>query len=158
MKTALAVFSGALILLVMTSSCTKDPCESKVCQNDGVCSDGKCLCPVGYEGDNCETETRAKFYGTYVGQMSAGGQTQNATATLMSYPDNVRRIFWDDNRYLELAGTNTADIPLQTIFDFQNGTYTIDGLGSLSDNQLVLTFLATYQFSQPVLYKFIGTK
>lgn len=42
-------FSLALVL----SSCT-DPCESVACLNGGECSEGTCVCPADYWGDNCE--------------------------------------------------------------------------------------------------------
>ena len=51
--------------IVAFSSCEDDPCETVVCQNDGVCSDGVCDCPDGYSGTLCETEQRTVFLGTY---------------------------------------------------------------------------------------------
>merc|ERR1712149_92721 len=36
----------------------KDPCKPDPCQNGGTCADGKCSCPDGFEGDNCETEAK----------------------------------------------------------------------------------------------------
>ncbi len=43
---AIATFSFAL------QSC--DKCKDINCQNGGTCDKGKCTCPTGYSGDNCE--------------------------------------------------------------------------------------------------------
>lgn len=50
-------------------SCS-DPCDDVDCGTNGTCDDGTCLCSDGYEGMNCETETRAKYLGTYTGSFS----------------------------------------------------------------------------------------
>ncbi len=46
----IVVFSMAILL----ESCKKDPCESLVCLNDGVCIDGACECSDGFTGTDCE--------------------------------------------------------------------------------------------------------
>jgi hypothetical protein len=48
---------------VVYTSCNKDECKDVVCQNGGTCSEGKCTCPTGYDGTNCETKSRDKFVG-----------------------------------------------------------------------------------------------
>ena len=55
--------------LVMFMACS-DPCDDVDCGN-GVCDDGTCICDAGYEGLNCETEIRAKYLGTYSGDISS---------------------------------------------------------------------------------------
>ncbi len=73
-----ALLSVGAFAAVVYSSCTKDDCKDVVCQNGGTCVSGKCQCPTGYEGTNCETLSRAKFltngstatYITAVGQDS----------------------------------------------------------------------------------------
>ena len=40
-----------------------DPCNSRICQNDGVCKavmngdtvSSQCECPAGFEGEDCQT-------------------------------------------------------------------------------------------------------
>lgn len=49
----------------LLAACSDDPCEDVTC-GPGVCEDGTCICPAGYEGSSCETETRSLYYGTYV--------------------------------------------------------------------------------------------
>ena len=48
-------------LLIIGSACNK--CK-KNCKN-GDCVEGECICKTGWFGDNCDQETRTKFYGNY---------------------------------------------------------------------------------------------
>ncbi len=60
--------AGAAIALICTYalvSCKAEPCDDVICANSGVCNEGACLCPEGYEGVRCETLSRDKFFGTY---------------------------------------------------------------------------------------------
>lgn len=34
---------------------TEDPCAGIVCENNGTCADGTCICPNLFSGDRCET-------------------------------------------------------------------------------------------------------
>ena len=56
----LGVFGSAIYI-----SCNRDLCKTIVCANGGVCSLGSCTCPSGFEGTNCETQTRLKFTGNW---------------------------------------------------------------------------------------------
>ena len=44
------------VSLLLFLSCQKDPCESLVCLNDGVCINGDCECPDGFIGPDCGIE------------------------------------------------------------------------------------------------------
>jgi len=63
------VFFTGLVLAIMSvmsfMACNRNKCNTVVCLNRGVCNDGACTCPVGYEGANCETEIRKKFTGNW---------------------------------------------------------------------------------------------
>ena len=61
--TALLILSA--FFAVFNVSCNTDKCKTIVCANPGVCNAGSCTCPEGYEGTNCETETRKKFTGNW---------------------------------------------------------------------------------------------
>lgn len=51
--------------VVYTTSCNRDKCKTITCANGGVCNGGSCTCPSGYEGTNCEKESRLKFLGNW---------------------------------------------------------------------------------------------
>jgi len=45
-----------LILGLCMLSCNQDPCDTRVCLNDGICIDGTCDCPEGFIGPDCGIE------------------------------------------------------------------------------------------------------
>ncbi len=57
---AIAAFSA-----ITYSSCNNDKCKAIACAYGGVCKDGNCVCPSGYEGAQCETITRDKYVGVW---------------------------------------------------------------------------------------------
>lgn len=57
----------ALSFVVVYSSCEKDSCLELQCKNEGVCTNGFCQCPTGYEGTECEFEVATAFLGRYYG-------------------------------------------------------------------------------------------
>ena len=50
----------ALFFLTMFS-CQKEPCEGKMCLNEGVCVDGTCQCPDNFTGENCGEQRTPHF-------------------------------------------------------------------------------------------------
>lgn len=57
----------AIITTVINSSCERNVCNNVYCLNGGSCSGGTCLCPLGYEGPQCQTLSITRYLGTYVG-------------------------------------------------------------------------------------------
>lgn len=88
-----AVFHSLLILILLGfifQSCDRKSCENVVCSGfNQTCVDGNCVCMSGYEGSNCDVETRLKYLGQYqVSEnctTSAGGFINNRfTANITS--------------------------------------------------------------------------
>lgn len=59
------LFSCFIASLVIYESCIKDKCGIVVCNNGGVCVDGTCTCPTGYEGVSCSKMWNEKFSGRW---------------------------------------------------------------------------------------------
>jgi hypothetical protein len=72
---------SALVSMVYMS-CNNDKCKTIVCAYGGVCNQGSCICPTGYEGTNCETISSDKFLGTW--QVLEKGSTTNAAQYVVS--------------------------------------------------------------------------
>src|SRR5579872_7400127 len=69
----LTVFATiAIFSAIIYSACNKNKCHNVVCQNNGVCNSGICVCPVGFEGNLCQTLSRNKFLFTYNGYYLCG--------------------------------------------------------------------------------------
>lgn len=137
MKNALLIL--ACIGTIVISGCNED-CDEWFEKEDKDC-----------------IEMREKFYGYYVGVYTQNGQTSNGFIELTEFSGNVQRVkFGDSSNYLELTGSSTFDLPLQQVVDIQ-GTYTLEGTGSLNGNQLVLNATQTFN-GQTVILNFTGTK
>ena len=68
MKNLIKFFSFAALVAIFATSCNPDPCKDVVCGTHGDCVEGTCDCRDGYEKDSsdlCNTEIRAKFFGSY---------------------------------------------------------------------------------------------
>jgi hypothetical protein len=62
-RSGLLIILGALGALVL--SCEQGSCENITCLNGGTCRNGRCQCPVGFEGVRCETKWTDWWIGTY---------------------------------------------------------------------------------------------
>ncbi len=60
------LFSALGLIIGLTLFSCKDACKDVTCLNGATCDDGVCQCTEGYEGDDCGTESRAKYFGTYM--------------------------------------------------------------------------------------------
>ena len=61
----LFVLCNFLLLLLLSSCGDSDPCEDKSCSNNGTCIEGDCQCEEGYQGENCEIESRLLLIGDW---------------------------------------------------------------------------------------------
>jgi len=60
----------ALIPLLAMAGCNVagDPCFKVECLNFGLCADGLCVCPAGYEGEVCGQLVSSRISGTRIGE------------------------------------------------------------------------------------------
>jgi hypothetical protein len=98
MKKLIPVF----LLLFLAISC-KDECKDEFCPSGYVCVDGVCensdgTCPIGYEGEDCNTASNTKFAGNYdtdytgTGGLSATNGNTTANVVLVNGTPNKIRI------------------------------------------------------------------
>ncbi|MBC7554602.1 MAG: calcium-binding EGF-like domain-containing protein [Taibaiella sp.] len=108
---------GSFSTIVYTS-CTKDACKGVTCQNGGTCDGGTCTCPTGYEGTNCQTESRTKIIKIW----SASDVQVSPVVALPTYTSSIS------------AGTATAAVKISNF----SGLFTNDVNGTLSGNTITV--------------------
>ncbi len=119
--TALSTF--LVFTAVLFNACKHDPCKEVSCAFGGTCKDGNCLCQVGYEGEHCETITRAKFEGIWnVNEDGTLSSPAQFTASIENGPSinqvaikNLQNTFTET--IIGIAYKDTLTIPLQTLSD-----------------------------------------
>lgn len=132
--TTLGVF--ALGTALIFTSCKQDKCKAVVCAYDGHCNeDGSCSCEVGYEGERCETITRAKYKGVW--NVTEDGTLSNPANYALSVEDGtnideiiIRNINNKSNSQITAKVVrDTMYIANQEFHSSDNQTYTIEGKG-----------------------------
>ena len=128
---AMAVFSA-----VTYSSCEVEKCKSIVCANGGVCSDGFCLCPTGYEGPQCETVNRARYIAPWT--VTENGSITDAAQYSISIVagDNISELKIKNFRNL-LVGLVKAYVQGDTLYIPQQvvDSQEVIGTGILEDDK-----------------------
>jgi len=82
----------ALCFFIFSMTNCSDPCSNVDC-GPGMCEDGTCICPTGYEGTSCETESRSLTYGLYDLTMSECGATVTLDIDRMEIQERSGDIF-----------------------------------------------------------------
>jgi hypothetical protein len=103
-----AVWGGLLVFSIgagFLSGCEQGSCENITCLNGGTCRNGRCQCPVGFEGVRCETKWTDRWIGTYTvddrcRRVGLIPQYEGRVSPSTIYPDVV---------YLEPFGNLTCD-------------------------------------------------
>ena len=153
-----------LSCILALASCTTDPCVDVTFYNDGVCNDGTCLCADCYEGADCSTEERAKYYGDYIGTATFfnadGNEIDSYTDTIPVVANGsiISGLIADGiPLVLSVSGMGGFAIPPTATTDPNGTPLTVSGDGSFNSN--ILTINAKMEFAQDTLdYTFTGSK
>lgn len=134
------LFSAAVVLISFTAvtfnACKEDKCKAINCAYGGVCQDGRCLCPAGYEGPQCETINRERFFGGWQVEEDGTVSSESLYPVTISAGEQMTDVIISNIYNQALGGDvkatvlgDTLTIPSQTV----NG-YTIKGYGILMDD------------------------
>lgn len=134
------VLTAGLFSTAVFTSCNSDACADVVCSNGGSCVDGTCVCPVGYEGTTCTTESRTKFVKTW-NASDVQGTNQLVYTCAIANGVNITSVtisnkfsdqFFTNNIPATVSG-NTITIANQTP---DNDGYSVSGTGTLSNGKI----------------------
>ncbi len=153
----------SLATVTFYTSCT-DPCKDVECNDpNGTCVEGTCNCEVGYEGDDCGTEERAKFLGTFsvsgtiTCPVSGNGTITGTVFTVSNSSSSIQKIVLNFGGALTLTATVNG-----TSFTIDNSSisgYDYSGQGSISGNNITCT-INEYDGAllETCIYSFTGPK
>jgi hypothetical protein len=141
MKSTLrTIFASALVALsgftaITLSSCTEDKCKGISCAYGGTCTEGRCNCPSGYEGPQCETINRDRYKGIWY--VTEDGTLSNAAQYAIAIEGDaemtqIKISTFNNQLRLNVKATVKGDtmvIPQQVVDGF-----TIEGNGVLKDS------------------------
>jgi hypothetical protein len=133
--------------LLSLSSCQYNPCKARnvICENNGICMEGECVCIDSWEGDSCNIPANKKFESYYAvirtelidnNIIYDNDDTLRVTAgtfrndiTFVSIRDTATFTGWD----AKVTG-NMVNVTEQTV-----GSAAYYGSGSLNTDVLTIT-------------------
>lgn len=135
------------MITVLYTACIKDKCGAILCDNGGVCVDGKCTCPTGYEGTSCSKMWYEKFAGRwnvsdsiakdnvarYKYEISNDGQSARDSFYISGFADTMSvAILCRKTAYRVFA---FAEQKIDTFLTIKGGTGTLDSVtGAIRGN------------------------
>jgi hypothetical protein len=144
---------GAFSAITYTA-CNKDECKSVDCGANGTCISGTCSCTTGYEGSNCQTESRAKFTRNW--NVDESPKITNPYTCLIAPGANITAVtiassFADDFFAHPLTGSvngNVLTIPEQK--PDATGNYKVKGSLTATTSGSVTTLASSYTITNTV--------
>ncbi len=138
---------GAFSAITYTS-CSKDECKDVTCVN-GTCIGGACSCPTGYEGTQCQTESRTKFIhqytvnascqASYVANITAGTGS-DVTQVVISNLANMNSAAGTTTTVTATVNGNEITIPEQNVVGFTSATITASGSGTIANGVITMNY------------------
>ncbi len=142
---------GAFSVITYTA-CTKDECKDVVCSNGGTCIGGACVCPTGYEGSTCQTESRTKFIhqytvsascqATYVANITAASGTDVTKVTITNFA-NLNSAAGTTTTVTATVDGSSITIPSQNVVGFSSATINVSGSGTISNGVITMDYTVT---------------
>jgi hypothetical protein len=147
------------------SSCKPDACITRnvICQNNGVCREGDCLCSAGFEGDSCQFKVNKKFDSYY-----ACIRTKLINDTIVDDNDDTLRVKAKSDKF-GITFNSIRDSVVEVIDGTVNGNYiTIPektilttkywGNGSLNNGVLTITLYTSWLPDGSAKTTYVGYK
>jgi len=131
-----------LLITILLFGCKKDPCKDVDCLNGGTCIDGTCQCAAGFEGSECDTESRQALIGTYDVVETCGQQQFEYEITIEEHPSDVTRILITNIGDFNITASAVLNGNLITIDSTQQSGYSVSGSGTLGQ-PLVIDYTLT---------------
>jgi hypothetical protein len=140
MKKILVIIS-AFFLIAAAGSCKKNACKSISCNNAGSCDNGQCQCDSLHEGAHCETDRRAKYFGSFVGKINCTSQTHIDYVKITAVTDTINtltlhNLFGEEQN---IRGILLADGSISIPLQYSNSNF-LSGKASIIGNKLVVNF------------------
>lgn len=138
----IVVVSLGLLSTFAYTSFKKDKCETSnvVCVNNGVCKDGTCTCPLGFEGATCYTKSVDKFVGSFFGPETCnGGSSSNTTVNISSGFTEIDLVIMIGSQSIPATLTS----PNSFNISYSSGSSSYTGTGSISGKTLSIHLVST---------------
>ncbi len=149
------IFSTTLFV-----SCNGDKCKDVACNNGGTCneSDGSCNCAVGFEGENCDTESRTKLFGNFIlsGTDSDGDTYTNLISSIATSAVAKNKFIFNIGGVFVLTCTMTSS----SSFTIDNATiagFTYSGNGTFVGTTVSISLTETDGIDT-IIYTLSGNK
>ena len=101
------------VFMLGFTSCKKDKCDTSNCLNGGTCDDGRCDCPIGYTGSECEEQITPQSIQISTIEVLKFPPTDNGGGWDISsgpeiYPEISKgtSLIWSSSNYYEDANPN----------------------------------------------------
>ncbi len=135
MKVSFVTFLSIVLLFACGN-----PCDDVVCNNNGVCIEGICDCQMGYEGVNCDTESRTAF----LGQWNSANFGCDGLLSPTSIQIAISSVSAAHIELIDIANPNfimigEIDASKLTIPSQQIDGLSVSGNGTLNSNELTLS-------------------
>lgn len=141
----------------------EDLCAFVECPDNATCEiengEAFCFCNVGYQGENCDEEIRAKYFGTYSATDVCPSGTFDFTSSVTASSLDVARFNIENfggfqrNVYGVVISETEFYIPEQTFVDANGITFQVhsgrtfkeDSIGNFVNNKMVFTYTSIPQ-------------